>query len=44
VKRGDTLWDIANQYQCISVDDLKRWNNLGNSSRLQVGQKLKIQQ
>lgn len=42
VKKGDTLWDIANQYKGVSVDDIKRWNNLG-SSRLQVGQKLKIQ-
>jgi membrane-bound lytic murein transglycosylase D len=42
VKRGDTLWDIANQYKGVSVDDLKRWNKLGNS-KLQVGQKLKIQ-
>jgi membrane-bound lytic murein transglycosylase D len=44
VKRGDTLWDIANQYKGVSVDDLKKWNNLGSSSKLQVGQKLKIQQ
>jgi membrane-bound lytic murein transglycosylase D len=42
VKRGDTLWDIANQYKGVSVDDLKKWNNLG-TSKLQVGQKLKIQ-
>jgi membrane-bound lytic murein transglycosylase D len=41
VKKGDTLWDIANQYKGVTVDDLKKWNNLGNS-KLQVGQKLKI--
>lgn len=43
VKRGDTLWDIANQYKGVTVNDLKKWNNLGNSSKLQVGQKLKIE-
>jgi membrane-bound lytic murein transglycosylase D len=42
VKKGDTLWDIANQYKGVSVDDIKKWNNMGNSSKLQVGQKLKI--
>jgi membrane-bound lytic murein transglycosylase D len=42
VKKGDTLWDIANQYKGVSVEDIKKWNNLGNSSKLQVGQKLKI--
>jgi membrane-bound lytic murein transglycosylase D len=41
VKKGDTLWDIAQQYKGVSVEDIKKWNNLGNS-RLQVGQKLKI--
>jgi membrane-bound lytic murein transglycosylase D len=41
VKKGDTLWDIANQYKGVSVEDIKKWNNLGNS-KLQVGQKLKI--
>jgi len=43
VKRGDTLWDIANQYKGVTVNDLKKWNNMGNSSKLQVGQKLKIE-
>jgi membrane-bound lytic murein transglycosylase D len=42
VKKGDTLWDIANQYKGVSVDDIKKWNNMGSSSKLQVGQKLKI--
>jgi membrane-bound lytic murein transglycosylase D len=41
VKKGDTLWDIANQYKGVTVDEIKKWNNLGNS-KLQVGQKLKI--
>ncbi|MFO7615470.1 MAG: LysM peptidoglycan-binding domain-containing protein [Bacteroidales bacterium] len=42
VKKGDTLWDIARLYNGVSVEDIRRWNNLGNSSKLQVGQKLKI--
>jgi membrane-bound lytic murein transglycosylase D len=42
VKKGDTLWDIAQQYKGVSVDDIKKWNNMGSSSKLQVGQKLKI--
>ena len=42
VKKGDTLWDIANLYKGISVNDIKKWNNLGNSSKLRIGQKLKI--
>lgn len=42
VKKGDNLWDIANKYKGVSVDDIKKWNNMGSSSKLQVGQKLKI--
>jgi len=42
VKKGDTLWDIARQYNGVSIEDIRRWNNLGNSSKLHVGQKLKI--
>ncbi|MGI6341601.1 MAG: LysM peptidoglycan-binding domain-containing protein [Bacteroidales bacterium] len=41
VKPGDTIWSIARQYSGISVEDIKNWNDLPNSS-IQVGQKLKI--
>ncbi len=41
VKRGDTLWDIAQKYRGVSVNDIKRANN-GMSSRLRLGQKIKI--
>lgn len=41
VKEGDTLWDIAQRYQGISVDDIKNINNL-DGNNLQPGQKLKI--
>lgn len=41
VRRGDTLWDIAQKYRGVSVNDIKSAN--GNmSSRLSSGQKIKI--
>lgn len=42
VRKGDTLWDIARQYDGVTVDQIKKLNKLSNSSKLQVGQKLKI--
>lgn len=42
VKRGDTLWDIAEQYKGVSADDIKEMNHIRNSGRLKPGQKLKI--
>ncbi len=41
VQKGDTLWSIANKYPGVSVDDIKKANNL-NDVKLQPGQKLKI--
>jgi membrane-bound lytic murein transglycosylase D len=38
VKRGDTLWDIAQSYG-VDHNDIRRWNGR-RSSRLQLGQKL----
>lgn len=32
VQRGDTLWDIARQYN-VSVDEIRQWNNLGSTIR-----------
>jgi len=32
VQRGDTLWDIARQYN-VSVDEIRQWNNIGRSIR-----------
>jgi membrane-bound lytic murein transglycosylase D len=42
VKQGDTLWDIAKQYPGISGEDICRWNNLGETSFILPGQKIKI--
>jgi membrane-bound lytic murein transglycosylase D len=37
VKAGDTLYAISRRYQ-VSVDDLRRWNNLNQQSILSIGQ------
>jgi membrane-bound lytic murein transglycosylase D len=41
VKRGDTLWDIAQDFG-VSLSDLVRENDLKDPSRLRPGSKLKI--
>ena len=43
VKSGDTLWDIANSYQGLTVEKIKSLNDMGSTNRLQVGQKLRIE-
>lgn len=42
VRKGDTLWDIAKEYDGVTVDQIKRLNKLKNSNRLKIGQKIKI--
>jgi membrane-bound lytic murein transglycosylase D len=42
VQRGDTLWRIANKYQGVTVEDLKRINGLRNGSSLKAGTKIKV--
>lgn len=41
VQKGDTFWHIA-QINDITVDELKKMNNLSSETTLKVGQKLKI--
>jgi len=40
VERGESLYTIAQQYN-VSVDDLKKWNNL-KKNKIIVGQELKV--
>jgi membrane-bound lytic murein transglycosylase D len=40
VKQGDTLWSISRQFEGVSVEDIQRWNNIGD--RIDIGQILKI--
>lgn len=42
VRSGDTLWDIAKEYNS-TVDSIRELNQLSASSQLKPGQKLKIQ-
>ncbi len=42
VRKGDTLWDIAKEYDGVTVEKIKQLNNISNSKRLQPGQKIKI--
>jgi membrane-bound lytic murein transglycosylase D len=42
VKKGDSIWDIAQKYAGITSDEIMRLNNIANERSLYVGQKLKI--
>ncbi len=42
VKKGDTLWDIAQKYAGISSSEISELNNLPSERHLYIGQKLKI--
>lgn len=42
VKQGDTLWDIARKYDGVTVEQIKKLNNLGNRTQIRPGQKLRI--
>lgn len=41
VKSGDSLWSISKKYNGISIEQIKKLNNL-SSNNLKVGQKLKL--
>ena len=42
VQKGDTLWGIANQYKGVTIEEIKRLNNLTDNTLLYIGQKLKV--
>jgi LysM repeat protein len=41
IKKGDTLWGIANEMG-VNIDSLSRWNNLRTGKKLIPGDQLKI--
>jgi membrane-bound lytic murein transglycosylase D len=42
VRRGDNLWEIARKFPGISASEIQKLNNMGNSTSIDIGQKLKI--
>lgn len=42
VKNGDSLWSISQKFPGVSVDNLKKWNDIGGTN-LKPGMKLKVQ-
>ncbi len=42
IKKGDTLWDIAKEYDGVTVEQIKRLNHIRNSHHLKPGQRIKI--
>jgi len=42
VKSGDNLWDIANKYDNVSVEQIQKLNKAINIRQLKLGTKLKI--
>jgi membrane-bound lytic murein transglycosylase D len=42
VRSGDTLWDIAKMYDGVTVNQIKRLNNITNARRLKPGDKIRI--
>ena len=42
VKKGDSLWSISQKFKNVSVDKIKKWNNIWSAKGLKPGTKLKI--
>lgn len=42
VKNGDSLWLIAKNFENVSLQDIKEWNNIWSVKSLKPGTKLKI--
>ena len=42
VKKGDSLWTISQKYPKVSVDEIKKWNNIWSVKSIKPGTKLKI--
>ncbi|MEZ4857351.1 MAG: LysM peptidoglycan-binding domain-containing protein [Flavobacteriaceae bacterium] len=41
VKSGDTLWSISKKFPNVTVDDLKKWNDISGNN-LKAGTKIKV--
>jgi len=41
VQQGDTLWSISKKFPNVSIEDLKKWNDI-SGTELQPGMKLKV--
>ncbi len=41
VQPGDTLWNISQRYDGVSIDEIKKWNNLTGNT-VKVGQRIKV--
>ena len=42
VKKGDSLWTIAQKFKKVSVNQIKEWNNIWSAKSIKPGTKLKI--
>ena len=42
VQKGDSLWSIASKYSGVSVDDIRKLNNMTAKTTIHPGMKLKI--
>lgn len=42
VKSGESPYTIAAKYEGVSAEDILKWNNISDATKIQVGQKLKI--
>ncbi len=42
VQNGDTVWSIAEKFNCRSISELKEENNINDEKDLKAGKKLKI--
>ena len=42
IKKGDTIWSIANKFNCDSIADLLEVNNIQDETDIEPGKKLKI--
>lgn len=44
IAKGDNLWTIAERYDDVSVQDLKKWNGYTKTPTLKPGDEIKVRQ